>query len=103
MSDVTPAVAPAPAVGAAAGENEHKYVFNVNMPCGGCSGAVERVLKKLEGVKSYDVSLETQLATVIAEPSLPYEKVLKTIHKTGKKINTGEADGVQQSVEVAAE
>lgn len=28
---------------------EHNYTFNVTMSCGGCSGAVERVLKKLEG------------------------------------------------------
>ncbi len=28
---------------------EHNYKFNVTMTCGGCSGAVERVLKKLDG------------------------------------------------------
>ena len=28
---------------------EHNYKFNVTMSCGGCSGAIERVLKKLEG------------------------------------------------------
>ncbi|KAK3941741.1 heavy-metal-associated domain-containing protein [Diplogelasinospora grovesii] len=78
----------------------HTYKFNVAMSCGGCSGAVDRVLKKLEGVKSYEVSLENQTATVVAEPTLPYEKVLKTIAKTGKKVNSGEADGVQQSVEL---
>ncbi|KAK3900241.1 hypothetical protein C8A05DRAFT_36131 [Staphylotrichum tortipilum] len=82
---------------------EHKYVFNVAMSCGGCSGAVERVLKKLDGVKSFDVSLESQTASVVADASLPYEKVLKTIAKTGKKVNSGEADGVAQSVEVPAE
>jgi copper chaperone len=27
----------------------HTYKFNVAMSCGGCSGAIERVLKKLEG------------------------------------------------------
>ncbi|KAG7285433.1 hypothetical protein NEMBOFW57_010060 [Staphylotrichum longicolle] len=92
------ASAPAPdAVG------EHNYVFNVSMSCGGCSGAVERVLKKLEGVKSYEVSLDTQTAKVVADDSLPYEKVLKTIAKTGKKVNSGEADGIAQSVEVPAE
>ena len=30
---------------------EHHYKFNVTMTCGGCSGAVERVLKKLDGKK----------------------------------------------------
>ena len=29
---------------------DHTYKFNVKMTCGGCSGAVERVLKKLEGM-----------------------------------------------------
>ena len=28
---------------------QRKYKFNVTMTCGGCSGAVERVLKKTEG------------------------------------------------------
>lgn len=27
----------------------HTYKFNVSMSCNGCSGAVDRVLKKLEG------------------------------------------------------
>lgn len=28
---------------------DHTYNFNITMTCGGCSGAVERVLKKLDG------------------------------------------------------
>ncbi|CAG8981942.1 hypothetical protein HYALB_00013823 [Hymenoscyphus albidus] len=83
--------------------SEHNYKFGVAMSCGGCSGAVNRVLGKLEGVKSYEVSLETQTATVVAEPTLSYERVLQTIQKTGKKVNTGEADGEKRSVEVVAE
>lgn len=63
------------------------------MSCGGCSGAVERVLKKLEGVKSFDVSLENQTATVVTEPSVSYETVLEKIKKTGKTVNSGEAGG----------
>jgi hypothetical protein len=31
---------------------EHTYKFNVSMSCGGCSGAVDRVLKKLDGMSS---------------------------------------------------
>jgi len=81
--------------------DEHTYKFNVSMSCSGCSGAVDRVLKRLDGIKSYEVSLESQSATIVAEPSLSYEKVLSTIAKTGKKVNTGEVDGVSQSVEVA--
>jgi copper chaperone len=104
----------------------HTYKFNVTMTCGGCSGAVNRVLGKLEGrclssllsplplfplkgaatdipagVQSYDVSLDTQSATVIADPTLPYETVLRTIKKTGKKVNSGEVDGEAKSIELA--
>jgi len=82
---------------------EHTYKFDVAMSCSGCSGAVDRVLKKLEGVKSYEVSLDNQTATVVAEPVLPYDTVLKTIAKTGKKVNKGYEDGVEKSVEVLAE
>ena len=28
----------------------HTYDFNITMTCGGCSGAVERVLKKMDGM-----------------------------------------------------
>ncbi|KAK4541258.1 hypothetical protein LTR36_008174 [Oleoguttula mirabilis] len=77
---------------------EHEYKFNVTMTCGGCSGAVERVLKKLDGVKSYDVSLDTQTAIVKTEENVDYSTVLEKIKKTGKKVNSAEADGVVQSV-----
>ncbi|KAL4959845.1 copper metallochaperone ATX1 [Aspergillus stella-maris] len=77
---------------------DHQYKFNVSMSCGGCSGAVERVLKKLDGVKSFDVSLDTQTASVVADATLPYETVLATIKKTGKAVNTGEADGETREV-----
>ncbi|KAK0706909.1 hypothetical protein B0T26DRAFT_479240 [Lasiosphaeria miniovina] len=82
---------------------EHVYTFNVTMTCGGCSGAVDRVLKRLDGVNKYEVSLADQKATVYAGESLPYDKVLRTIAKTGKKVTKGEADGVEQSVEIAPE
>jgi copper chaperone len=52
------------------------------------------------GVKSYDVSLDTQTATIVTEDSLSYEKVLQTIQKTGKKVTGGEADGEKRSVEL---
>ncbi|KAL7787765.1 hypothetical protein V8C37DRAFT_260489 [Trichoderma ceciliae] len=78
----------------------HTYEFDITMTCGGCSGAIDRVLKKLEGVETYNVSLEKQHATVVT--ALPYETVLSKIAKTGKKINSATADGVSQSVEVSA-
>lgn len=130
--------------------SEHTYKFNVAMSCSGCSGAIDRVLKKLDGklhpfphprrsppltppplppltsldsphldtassqflfstkhtntvyhpgVKNYEVSLESQTATVVAEPSLTYETVLEKIKKTGKKVNSAEVDGEKKNVE----
>ena len=78
----------------------HTYEFNVTMSCGGCSGAIDRVLKKLEGVESYEVSLENQNAKVVTD--LPYEVVLEKIAKTGKKITSAKADGVEKSIEIPA-
>lgn len=52
------------------------------------------------GVKSYNVDLKAQTAQVEAEESLSYEKVLETIKKTGKKVNSAEADGEAKSVDL---
>jgi copper chaperone len=71
--------------------------WGLESPC-----AKEALLIGGKGVKSYDVSLDTQTATVHTEPSLDYETVLKTIKKTGKKVNSGEADGEPKSVELTA-
>ncbi|KAI2466094.1 hypothetical protein F4781DRAFT_406844 [Annulohypoxylon bovei var. microspora] len=84
-------------------DQEHTYKFNVSMSCSGCSGAVNRVLGKLEGVENFEVSLEKQEALVVAKPGLDYETVLKTIKKTGKKVNSGFVDGESRSIEIAAE
>lgn len=69
--------------------SSHKYQFDVAMSCSGCSGAVNRVLTKLDGVSDIDISLETQLVNVTTNESLDYDTVYKTIAKTGKKINSG--------------
>lgn len=50
------------------------------------------------GVKSFDVSLDAQTASVVADPALPYDTVLATIKRTGKTVNTGEADGQTMGV-----
>ncbi|KAK5632607.1 hypothetical protein RRF57_008321 [Xylaria bambusicola] len=76
----------------------HTYKFRVAMSCGGCSGAINRVLGKLEGVQSYDVSLEKQEAVVVASKDLDYATVLSTIKKTGKTVEWGQADGEERDV-----
>ena len=50
------------------------------------------------GVKSYDVSLETQTAEIITADYLTYDTVLEKIKKTGKTVKSGEADGEVKGV-----
>lgn len=57
------------------------------MSCSGCSGAIERVLKKQDGITNYNVSLENQ--TVDVETDKDYDLIYSVIQKTGKKINGG--------------
>ena len=64
------------------------YQFNVVMTCSGCSGAVNKVLTKLEpGVSKIDISLEKQLVDVYT--TLPYDFILEKIKKTGKEVKSG--------------
>ncbi|KAI3832689.1 hypothetical protein MKW98_002235 [Papaver atlanticum] len=58
-------------------------VLKVAMSCGGCSGAVKRVLDKTQGVESYDIDMEQQKVTV--KTNLAPDVVLQTVAKTGKK------------------
>jgi len=39
----------------------------------------------------------------VVTETLPFETVLKTIKKTGKKVNSGEADGETKSIDLADE
>lgn len=58
-------------------------VLKVAMSCKGCSGAVNRVLGKMEGVESYDIDMEQQKVTVVG--NVQPEAVFQTVAKTGKK------------------
>ncbi|KAK3344828.1 hypothetical protein B0H65DRAFT_548590 [Neurospora tetraspora] len=74
------------------------YKFDVSMMCGGCSNAVNKVLKRLEEnetqVKSYTVLLDIEKdiheanVTTDDESPLLYQKILQTIKKTGKAVNS---------------
>ncbi|KZP19450.1 hypothetical protein FIBSPDRAFT_955338 [Athelia psychrophila] len=70
----------------------HKYEFDVKMTCSGCSGAIDRVLKKLKDVpeptvQDYTVDLDKQLVNVTG--TIPYEDLLAKIKKTGKEVRSG--------------
>jgi copper chaperone len=50
------------------------------------------------GVKTYNVSLDSQTADITTDDSVSYEQVLEKIKKTGKTVNSGEADGATMAV-----
>ncbi|KAJ3071346.1 Cytosolic copper metallochaperone [Podochytrium sp. JEL0797] len=53
------------------------------MTCTGCSGAVNRILSKADGVKSFDINLEEKKVSVVAS-GLTQDQVLDIIRKSGK-------------------
>ncbi|KAL5489910.1 ATX1 [Sanghuangporus weigelae] len=67
---------------------EHFYRYKVQMTCGGCSGAVTRVLTKAKesgaGVNDFTVSLENQ--SVEVRGPIDFDNLTARIEKTGKKI-----------------
>ncbi|KAK9387453.1 hypothetical protein V1515DRAFT_535419 [Lipomyces mesembrius] len=70
--------------------SSHEYQFNVAMSCSGCSGAVNRVLSKLEGVNDIKITLDDQKVVVKTNDNLSYDAVLNQIKKSGKQVRSGE-------------
>lgn len=108
--------------------SEHHYTFHVKMTCGGCSGAVERVLKKTQGLscpvlpsssnslkphptqpnrtlsthnKTGLTSYNVSLESQTADvytADVEYETLLEKIKKTGKTVLGAERDGEKLEV-----
>lgn len=60
------------------------HEFQVEMTCEGCSGAVKRVLGKLEGqgVNKVDIDLKEQ--RVYVDSTMTSEQLLEVLKKAGK-------------------
>ncbi|KAJ7582670.1 copper chaperone taha [Mycena floridula] len=70
---------------------ENSYKLDVKMTCTGCSGAIDRVLKKAKEageVTEYSVNLDTQ--AVIVKGPISLEDLQVKIGKTGKEIRSAE-------------
>lgn len=55
--------------------------FKVQMACGGCSGAVTRILKKIEGVEEVETNLETQAVKVSCADEVDPQTLLTALKK----------------------
>lgn len=64
--------------------------FMVGMTCAGCSGAVTRILKKIDGVTNIDASVEQKSVVVThddsVDPALLNEKLQKWSAASGKEV-----------------
>ncbi|XP_048139591.1 copper transport protein ATX1-like isoform X1 [Rhodamnia argentea] len=74
--------------------NSKTVVLKVRMSCQGCSGAVKRVLEKMEGVESFDIDLKEQKVTV--KGNVQPDAVLQTVSKSGKQTAFWEAEAPAQ-------
>ncbi|KAJ1648692.1 Cytosolic copper metallochaperone [Coemansia asiatica] len=98
MTDTASAPTTAPAAPAdAAPTTINTYEYNVVMPCGGCSGAVERALKKADGVIKVVISLEHQSVKVTT--TLSKEAIFEIIEKTGKVVKYAPAQSEETKEE----
>jgi len=80
--------------------------FRVGMTCGGCSGAVTRILKKIEGVEEVDANVETKLVKVTCAESVDAEVMLAALMKwstsSGKEVALIGAEGGEEAEPAAA-
>lgn len=58
------------------------YEYFVGMTCGGCKGAVERVLGRADGVESYEIDVDAK--KVLVTGAFDAEAVLAKLQKWGK-------------------
>ncbi|CAI7571086.1 hypothetical protein N7533_007142 [Penicillium manginii] len=76
----------------------NQYKFNVQMGCGGCCSVLEDALKGVDGIESFDVSLEHKIVLVNAQSTVSYEHILAILKETGKTVHSGEANGQAREV-----
>ena len=63
-----------------------KKTYNLkDLDCANCASKMEEAIKKIEGVKSVNISFITQKMTLEAEDA-KYEEILKKVIKACKKI-----------------
>lgn len=65
------------------------------MHCAGCTNAVEKALKKVDGVKDVSVQLTTESAFIESDlPDFPFEPVKKAIENAGYEVEEISHDSV---------
>ena len=55
--------------------------LNVGMTCSGCSGAVTRILGKIDGVQDVSANVETKIVAVTCEDAVEDETIVAALQK----------------------
>jgi len=58
--------------------------FDVGMTCGGCAGAVSRILNKIEGVQDVQTDVDAKTVYVKTTPEVTPEMMLEKLMKWGE-------------------
>mmetsp|Transcript_77632 Transcript_77632/g.201898 ORF Transcript_77632/g.201898 Transcript_77632/m.201898 type:complete len:80 (+) Transcript_77632:122-361(+) len=71
--------------------SESEVTFSVGMTCSGCSGAIERILKKLDGVAEINCDLDKKEVVVKFDkakvtPQDMHDKMKKWAENAGKEL-----------------
>lgn len=77
---------------------DHTYKFDVAMSCGGCSGAIERVLKRLEGMSISAFEKRAWSLIDVAALALPRCMFLLVDSSPSGSVGREEVDGYTDSV-----
>jgi len=76
---------------------ENKKSFSITgMSCITCANAVEKSLKKIEGIKFASVNLATNSAFLISEKDISFEEIRKAVEKVGYGISTEPAEDLEK-------
>lgn len=71
-------------------------VYNVGMSCGGCSNAINRILKKIDGVTEVDANVDTKVVRVTCRDDVESETLTEALNKWATAANkTVEYVGVE--------
>eukprot|EP00428_Durinskia_dybowskii_P073905 CAMPEP_0170404618 /NCGR_PEP_ID=MMETSP0117_2-20130122/26730_1 /TAXON_ID=400756 /ORGANISM="Durinskia baltica, Strain CSIRO CS-38" /LENGTH=133 /DNA_ID=CAMNT_0010661651 /DNA_START=109 /DNA_END=508 /DNA_ORIENTATION=- len=75
-----------------------EVTFSVGMTCEGCSGAITRILSKIQGVSEVKCDIEKKEVTVTydeseTEPKVMHEKMQKWAEASGKELARAPSDG----------
>ena len=75
----------APSGGGGAAEETRETLFSVGMTCAGCSGAVNRILRKLDGVRDVAADVAAKSVRVTHTAAATPEAMLAALKGWGDK------------------